>query len=89
MTEIARDPSLAGFRSVFGQLLAPSIGPLAPGFRVPDDLWEIRNRLASDMEIWKQRIRDEARTEGRMEGEAAFLLRQLEHRFGSLPMWAR
>jgi hypothetical protein len=24
-----------------------------------------------------------------MEGEAAFLLRQLEHRFGSLPMWAR
>jgi predicted transposase YdaD len=69
------------------------MGPLAPGVRVPAELLEVRNMLASRAEDWKrqwlQEGRVEGRVEGRLEGEAALLLRQLERRFGALPAEVR
>jgi len=69
------------------------VGPLAPDVRVPEELLEVRNMLASRAETWKQQWLQEGRQEGeqtgRLAGEAAILLRQLERRFGALPGWAR
>jgi flagellar biosynthesis/type III secretory pathway protein FliH len=79
--------------------------PLAPEDRVPEELLEVRNMLATRAEAWKQQWLQEGRHEGRLEGEqrgrregeqrgrregeAALLIRQLERRFGALPEWAR
>ena len=90
----------AGFdrlRPVFAELLGGMMGPLAPDVRIPEELLEVRNMLATRAEAWKQQWlqegeqRGELRGElrGRLEGEAAILLRQLERRFGALPDWAR
>jgi len=73
--------------------------------RVPEELLEVRNMLASRAETWKQQWLQEGRQEGeqkgrqegrqegeqkgRLAGEAAILIRQLERRFGALPVWAR
>jgi Putative transposase, YhgA-like/Domain of unknown function (DUF4351) len=65
---------------------------LAPGVRVPDELLEIRNMLATRAEAWEQKLQEgeqRAEQKGRQEGEAALLRRQLERRFGVLPDWAR
>jgi len=70
--------------------------PLAPGVRVPEELLEIRNMLASRAEDWKRQWLQEGELKGRQEGEqmgrrqgeAAILLRLLERRFGALPGWA-
>jgi predicted transposase YdaD len=69
------------------------MAPLAPDLRVPQDLLEVRNMLASRAENWKQQWLQEGRREGRQEGilkgESALLIRLLERRFGALPGWAR
>jgi hypothetical protein len=84
-----RHPGFEGLRSQFAELLGGLMGPLAPGVRVPEELLEVRNMLASRAEDWKrqwlQEGCSEGRVEGRLEGEAALLLRQLERRFGALP----
>jgi len=96
-----RYPGFAGLRSVFAELLGGMMGPLAPEVRVPEELLEVRNMLASRAENWKQqwlqegeqkgeqRGRREGEQRGRREGEAALLLRLLERRFGALPLWAK
>ncbi len=91
-------------RSVFVDMLRAILAPLAPGVRVPDELLEMRNMLATRVEAWQQQRQEgeqraeqrgeqrgeqKGRQEGRQEGEAALLLRQLERRFGALPDWAR
>ena len=101
----ARHPGFEGLRSVFAELLGVMVGPLAPDVRVPEELLEVRNMLASRAETWKQQWLQEGRQEGeqkgrqegrqegeqkgRLAGEAAILIRQLERRFGALPVWAR
>jgi len=85
----ARYPGFEGLRSAFAELLGGLMGPLAPDVRVPEELLEVRNMLASRAENWKQQWLQEGRQEGRQEGEAALLLRLLERRFGALPGWAR
>jgi hypothetical protein len=93
----ARHPGFGELRPVFAELLGAMVGPLAPGVRVPEDLLEARNMLASRAEDWKRQWLQEGRLEGRLEGEqkgrlegeAALLLRLLERRFGALPDWAR
>ena len=92
-----RHPGFAALRSVFAELLGGMMGPLAPNVRVPEELLEVRNMLASRAESWKQQWLQEGKQKGeqegeqrgRQKGEAAMLLRQLERRFGALPGWAR
>jgi Putative transposase, YhgA-like/Domain of unknown function (DUF4351) len=94
-----RHPGFERVRSVFVDMLGAILAPLVPGVRVPDELLEVRNMLATRAEAWKQQRqegeqmaeqRGEQRGEqkGRQEGEAALLRRQLERRFGALPGWA-
>jgi hypothetical protein len=95
-----RHPGFERARSVFAELLGAVLEPLAPGVRVPEELLEIRNMLASRAEDWKrqwlqegelkgrQEGRQEGEQMGRRQGEASILLRQLERRFGALPGWA-
>jgi hypothetical protein len=84
-----RHPGFDGLRPLFAELLGGLMGPLAPGVRVPEELLEVRNMLATRAEDWKRQWLQEGRaeglTEGLMKGEAALLLRQLERRFGALP----
>jgi hypothetical protein len=89
LTWFACHPGFADLRSVFAELLGGMMGPLAPGVRVPEELLEVRNMLASRAEDWKRQWLQEGRQEGRLEGEAALLQRQMERRFGALPGWAR
>jgi hypothetical protein len=84
-----RHPGFEGLRSLFAELLGGLMGPLAPGVRVPEELLEVRNMLASRAEDWKRQWLQEGRLEGRLEGEAALLLRLLERRFGALPAGVR
>jgi hypothetical protein len=88
-----RHPGFDGLRPLFAELLGGLMGPLAPGVRVPEELLEVRNMLATRAEEWKrqwlQEGRVEGRMEGRLEGEAALLLRLLERRFGALPAGVR
>jgi hypothetical protein len=89
----AQHPGFERLKSVFAELLGGMMAPLAPDLRVPQDLLEVRNMLASRAENWKQQWLQEGRREGRQEGilkgESALLIRLLERRFGALPGWAR
>jgi hypothetical protein len=78
-------PGFERVRSDFVNLLGAILAPLAPGIRVPEELLEVRNMLATRAEVWKQQWLQE----GEQKGEATLLLRQLERRFGALPDWAR
>jgi hypothetical protein len=84
-----RHPGFEGLKPLFAELLGGLVGPLAPGVRVPEELLEVRNMLASRAEDWKRQWLQEGRLEGRVEGEAALLLRLLERRFGALPAAVR
>jgi hypothetical protein len=96
-----RHPGFDGLRPLFAELLGGLMGPLAPGVRVPEELLEVRNMLATRAEDWKRQWLQEGRaegltegraeglTEGLVKGEAALLLRQLERRFGALPTEVR
>jgi hypothetical protein len=88
-----RHPGFERVQSVFVDMLGAL---LAPEVRVPDELLEMRNMLATRAEAWERKLQEgEQRAEqrgeqkGRQEGEAALLRRQLERRFGVLPDWAR
>lgn len=97
MAELGRNADFATLRRAFTQLLAGSMGPLPEGMLVPDDLVELRNMLEARFEDWAQEMLQKGRQEGRQEGEqtgrqageVALLTRQLERRFGPLPVWAR
>jgi hypothetical protein len=75
------------------EVLGAAMAPLGPGVRVPEDLLEVRNMLATRAEQWKRQwlLEGEQRGEkrGEQRGEAALLLRLLERRFGALPASAR
>jgi hypothetical protein len=84
-----RHPGFAAARKVLVELLGAAMAPHGQGVRVPDELLEVRNMLATRMEKWMQQQRLEGEQQGRQSGKAALLLRQLERRFGALPDWAR
>jgi hypothetical protein len=92
-----RHPGFEGLKPLFAELLGGLMGPLAPGVRVPEELLEVRNMLATRAEDWKRQWLQagraeglvKGRVEGRVEGEAALLIRQLERRFGALPAEVR
>jgi hypothetical protein len=97
------NPTFMALRKVFVSLLRSAMEPFTPGMRVPEELLEVRNMLAARAEAWKkqwfqeghqeghqegrQEGLQEGRQEGERKGEAALLLRQLERRFGTLPIW--
>ncbi len=88
---LARHPEFAPARALFAALLGAMVAPLGPGVRVPEDLLEVRNMLATRAETWirnwLEQGLEQGRNEGRQEGEAALLLRLMERRFGTLPEW--
>ena len=45
--------------------------------------------LSTRIEQWEVDIRKESREEGKLEGEARLLSRQLELKYGPLPQWAK
>jgi hypothetical protein len=49
-----RHPGFDGLRPLFAALLGGLMGPLAPGIRVPEELLEVRNMLATRAEDWKR-----------------------------------
>jgi hypothetical protein len=49
-----RHPGFEALRSIFSALVGALLAPLAPGVRVPDELLEVRNMLATRAETWKQ-----------------------------------
>ena len=51
---LGRHPGFSGARSVFVELLGALMAPLGPDTRVPEDLLEVRNMLATRAERWKQ-----------------------------------
>ncbi len=89
----AGHPGFAAARKVLVEVLRAAIAPHGQGVRVPDELLEVRNMLATRMEKWMEESRQQGRLEGeqrgRQSGKAALLLRLLERRFGVLPDWAR
>jgi predicted transposase YdaD len=86
-------------------LLGGLLRPISQGMRVPEELLEVRNMLATRAETWKQQWlqegrqagwqegrqegRQEGEQRGRQQGEAALLMRLLERRFGALPAWVQ
>ncbi len=68
------------FTVMLGRVLLPR---RVPGQSVPElnDLQEVDAMLAETVQEWTKKWK----AEGRQEGEAALLLRQLQRRFGSLP----
>jgi hypothetical protein len=97
----ARHPGFQAARTVFVDLLSAAMAPLGPGVRVPEELLEVRNMLATRVEEWMEQRKQqweqqgkqqgllEGEQKGRQRGEAALLLRLLERRFGALPDWVR
>jgi len=98
---LAGHPGFQAARRVFVEMLGAAMAPLGPGVRLPEELMEVRNMLATRAEQWKQQwllegeqigeLRGEKRGEqrGRQLGVAGLLLRLLERRFGILPGWAK
>jgi hypothetical protein len=80
-------------RTILANMLGTAMASLGPDIRVPENLLELRNMLATRLEKWAQDIEQRGRQEGeqigRQVGEAALLLRLLERRFGVLPAMAR
>jgi hypothetical protein len=68
---LARHPGFAAARAVFAELLGAMMAPLGPGIRVPDDLLEVRNMLATRAERWKRDWLVEGRQAGIEEGRQA------------------
>jgi hypothetical protein len=89
-------PGFSAARAAFVALLRAMIAPVGAGVRVPADLLEVRNMLATRSEQWVQNWLREGeekgrrlgRQEGLRQGEASMLLRLLQRRFGVLPGWA-
>ena len=62
-----RHPGFEPVRRIFTELLGAVLAPLAPGVRVPEELLEVRNMLATRAEAWKQQWLQEAEQKGRKE----------------------
>jgi hypothetical protein len=100
---LGRHPEFGAVRGLFAELPGAIVAPLRPGIRVPEDLLEVRNMLATRAEEWihkweqpglekgmargLQQGLEQDLMAGEQKGEAALLLRQMERRFGTLPGW--
>jgi hypothetical protein len=65
---LERHPGYADIRAVFADLLGDLIAPLGPELKVPEDLMEVRNMLATRAEQWVKQWQREGRRKGLAEG---------------------
>ena len=80
-------PENDGLRRAFVVWLKRVLLPArVPGVEIPNfsELQELHDMLAERVKTWTQEWKDQ----GRQEGEAKLLRRQLTRRFGPLPSWA-
>ena len=54
-----------------------------------ENLDEVKVMLSTRIEQWEVDILKKGREEGKLEGEAFLLFRQLELKYGPLPQWAK
>jgi hypothetical protein len=64
----ARHPGFEAARTVIAQMLGAVMAPFGPDIRVPEELSEVRNMLATLAEEWKQQWKQEGLQEGLQEG---------------------
>ncbi|WP_320414573.1 DUF4351 domain-containing protein [Candidatus Magnetobacterium casense] len=99
----AKHPEGPPVKRLFRELLAVGLerfkGPHSLP-RIPEELEEVVNMLATHVEKWsrdieqkgiligEQKGRQEGEQIGEQKGEAKMLTRQLQRRFGNLPAWA-
>ncbi|MBF0183119.1 MAG: DUF4351 domain-containing protein [Magnetococcales bacterium] len=95
----ARHPDGPPVKRLFRELLAVGLerfsGPHSPP-RIPEELEEVVNMLATHVEKWSRDIEQKGwqagiqagEQKGRQEEGVSMLTRQLQRRFGSLPEWA-
>ena len=95
----AKHPDGPPVKRLFRELLAVGLerfkGPHSLP-RIPEELEEVVNMLATHVEKWSRDIEQKGwqagiqagEQKGRQEGEATILTRQLQRRFGDLPSWA-
>jgi len=65
----ARHPGFQAARAVIVELLGAAMAPLGPDVRVPEELLEVRNMLATRAEQWKQQWLREGEQRGEQRGE--------------------
>jgi hypothetical protein len=61
-------PGFQAARTVFVEVLSAGMAPFGPDVRVPEELLEVRNMLATRVEEWKQQWKQEGLREGLQEG---------------------
>jgi hypothetical protein len=78
-------------KQLFRELLAVGLkrfsGPRSLP-RIPEELEEVVNMLATHVEKWSRDIEQKGWRDGEQAGEAKMLTRLLQRRFGNLPPWA-
>ena len=88
----ATHPDGPPVKQLFRELLAVGLkrlkGPRSLP-RIPDELEEVVNMLATHVEKWSRDIEQKGILIGEHSGGAKILTRQLQRRFGDLPPWAR
>jgi len=100
LIEWLREPELPQIKRAFTEWLQRVLLPgRMPGVAIPevDDLGEVREMLANRVREWTrswveqgmQQGREQGREQGLQQGEALFLMRLLEKRYGELPAFVR
>ncbi|MBF0429565.1 MAG: DUF4351 domain-containing protein, partial [Magnetococcales bacterium] len=87
----ASHPEGPAVKQLFRELLVAGLQRLKgphPLPSIPEELEEVVHMLATHVEKWSRDIKQQGWQEGRQEGEAKILTRQLQRRFGDLPPWA-
>lgn len=69
LTWLATHPGFAAARAVFAELMRATMVPMSPELRVPEDLLEVRNMLATRAERWMERWMLEGMEKGLLEGQ--------------------
>jgi hypothetical protein len=84
-------PEQAGLRRAYLEWLRRRLPKWFPGETFPEmhDLQEAYEMIANRFEEWKERQRlagvAQGVEQGRLDGERALVLRQIQHRFGTVP----
>ncbi|MEO5350864.1 MAG: Rpn family recombination-promoting nuclease/putative transposase [Magnetococcus sp. YQC-3] len=91
----AKHPDGPPVKRLFRELLAVGLERFKGSHslpRIPEELEEVVNMLATHVEKWSRDIEQKGiligKQEGEQIGEAKMLTRQLQRRFGDLPAWA-
>jgi hypothetical protein len=80
-------PEQAGLRRAYLEWLRRRLPKWFPGETFPEmhDLQEAYEMITNRFEEWKERQRLAGVAQGRLDGERTLVLRQVQHRFGTVP----